>query len=218
MNATASTQLAVHVRAVTKTFGTGEAAVPALKGVDFTARQGELLMIVGPSGCGKSSMLRAIAGLRDEGQGTLLRPALKDLLFLPQQPYMILGTLREQLCYPRLEIDPSDEELLSLAERGQLSKPDVLKAQVHRMVADPRGISLTRDFAFQWLNIAKMDSIVPSAALFQHASGVYDPRPALKKELQARFDEVNVVRPQATRESSYEVYVLGKGYRGARIR
>ncbi len=42
--------------------------------------------------------------------------------------------------------------------------------------------------------------------------------PALKKELQARFDEVHVVRPQATRESSYEVYVLGKGYRGARIR
>ena len=42
--------------------------------------------------------------------------------------------------------------------------------------------------------------------------------PALKKELQARFETVQVVRPQATRESSYEVYVLGKGYRGARIR
>ena len=42
--------------------------------------------------------------------------------------------------------------------------------------------------------------------------------PGLKKELQARFDSVHVVRPQATRESSYEVYVLGKGYRGAKIR
>ncbi len=37
--------------------------------------------------------------------------------------------------------------------------------------------------------------------------------PALKKELQARFETVQVVRPQATRESSYEVYVLGKGFR-----
>ena len=41
---------------------------------------------------------------------------------------------------------------------------------------------------------------------------------ALKKELQARFDEVRIVRPQATRESSYEVYVLGKGFRGGEIR
>jgi 23S rRNA (uridine2552-2'-O)-methyltransferase len=42
--------------------------------------------------------------------------------------------------------------------------------------------------------------------------------PALKKDLQARFAEVYVARPQATRESSYEVYVVGKGYRGAKIR
>jgi 23S rRNA (uridine2552-2'-O)-methyltransferase len=42
--------------------------------------------------------------------------------------------------------------------------------------------------------------------------------PALKKELQARFETVQVVRPQATRESSYEVYVLGKGFRRGEIR
>jgi 23S rRNA (uridine2552-2'-O)-methyltransferase len=40
--------------------------------------------------------------------------------------------------------------------------------------------------------------------------------PALKKELQERFASVHVVRPQATREASYEVYVLGKGFRGRR--
>jgi uncharacterized protein DUF1592/uncharacterized protein DUF1588/uncharacterized protein DUF1595/uncharacterized protein DUF1585/uncharacterized protein DUF1587 len=83
-----------------------------------------------------------------------------------------------------------DDELLSLAEKGELSKPEVLKAQVHRMIVNPRGISLTRDFAFQWLNVAKMDSIVPSAGLFQHASGVYDPRPALKKELELFMDSI----------------------------
>jgi len=38
--------------------------------------------------------------------------------------------------------------------------------------------------------------------------------PVLKKEIAARFDEVLVARPQATRESSYEVYVVGKGFRG----
>ena len=54
--------LAVHVRNVTKTFGSGEAKTPALKGVDFDARVGELLMIVGPSGCGKTTLLSTIAG------------------------------------------------------------------------------------------------------------------------------------------------------------
>ena len=44
--------LAVQTRGVTKTFGRGDNAVRALKGVDFEARCGEMIMIVGPSGCG----------------------------------------------------------------------------------------------------------------------------------------------------------------------
>ncbi|MBX5461153.1 MAG: DUF1592 domain-containing protein [Steroidobacteraceae bacterium] len=83
-----------------------------------------------------------------------------------------------------------DEELLEVAKRNELSKPDVLAAQVHRMLADPKAISLTRDFAFQWLNVAKLDTIVPSAALFSYASGVYDPRPAFKKELELFIDSI----------------------------
>lgn len=101
-----------------------------------------------------------------------------------------------------------DEELLTLAEKGQLSQPAVLKAQVHRMMADPRGISLTRDFAFQWLNIQKMDTIVPSAALFQNASGVYDPRAALKKELELFMDGIlRADRPVTDLLTSNETYI-----------
>jgi len=50
------------VRNVSKTFGVGEAKTHALKGVNFDAREGELLMIVGPSGCGKTTLLSVIAG------------------------------------------------------------------------------------------------------------------------------------------------------------
>jgi hypothetical protein len=83
-----------------------------------------------------------------------------------------------------------DQQLLDLASRNELSKPEVLKAQVHRMLADPRAISLTSDFAFQWLNIAKMDTISPAQAQFSYAAGQYDPRPLFKKELTLFMDSI----------------------------
>lgn len=69
------------------------------------------LLIIGPSGCGKSSLLRAIAGLWDSGVGTITRPGLEQSLFLPQRPYMILGSLRDQLLYPRTSRVVSEAEL-----------------------------------------------------------------------------------------------------------
>jgi len=72
---------AVHVRNVTKTFGTGEARTQALKGVNFDAREGELLLIVGPSGCGKTTLLSTIAGTLefDEGEIDVFDSALHKL-------------------------------------------------------------------------------------------------------------------------------------------
>jgi cytochrome c553 len=83
-----------------------------------------------------------------------------------------------------------DDELLQLALKNDLSKPEVLKAQVRRMIRDDRGISLTRDFAFQWLNVAKLDAIVPARAQFGFASGVYDVRQSFKKELELFMDSI----------------------------
>jgi vitamin B12/bleomycin/antimicrobial peptide transport system ATP-binding/permease protein len=73
----------------------------------------EPLLVVGPSGCGKSSMMRALAGLWTNGSGTIERPDNSDMLFLPQKPYMLLGTLREQLQYPNLRADITDNEIRS---------------------------------------------------------------------------------------------------------
>ena len=83
-----------------------------------------------------------------------------------------------------------DEELLKLATESRLSNPDVLAGQVSRMLADPRAKSLSDDFAFQWLHLAKLDEITPDRGQFPHASGLLDPRGMFKEELRLFIDSV----------------------------
>ena len=61
--------VAVRCRGVMKTYGSGEAQVTALRGVDLEVRRGELLMLVGPSGCGKTTLISVIAAILDQDDG-----------------------------------------------------------------------------------------------------------------------------------------------------
>ena len=61
--------MAVHCRGVTKTYGSGDAAVQALRGIDLEVREGELMMLVGPSGCGKTTLISVVAGILDHDGG-----------------------------------------------------------------------------------------------------------------------------------------------------
>ena len=89
--------------------------------VSLNVRNHNNLLMMGASGTGKSSLLRAIAGLWNSGDGIIKRPESKDILFLPQKPYMILGTLREQLLYPNTENHVTDDYLEKVLEIVNLS-------------------------------------------------------------------------------------------------
>ena len=82
---------------------------------------GQRVLVVGPSGCGKTSFLRLVSGLWPAARGEVQRPPLSELLFIPQKPYMILGSLREQLCYPQEPQRFSDEHLRSVLNEVRLS-------------------------------------------------------------------------------------------------
>ncbi len=94
-----------------------------VKDLSLVVEPEQHLLIMGASGSGKSSLLRAIAGLWNSGQGEIERPPLDDLLFLPQRPYMILGSLRQQLTYPHFQQTIEDDFLLNVLDKVNL--PDL---------------------------------------------------------------------------------------------
>ena len=160
------------------TLVTPDASRLLIKGLTLEVKTGEPLLVMGPSGTGKTSFLRAVAGLWNEGEGEIARvgggspnPAAEGapapgpgLLFLPQKPYMVLGSLRKQLLYPTwtegdgaaggeaaappLAAKPSDAELLAmLAEVG-------LGQLVERLAGTGRGPGL--DTELEWSSILSL--------------------------------------------------------------
>jgi mono/diheme cytochrome c family protein len=83
-----------------------------------------------------------------------------------------------------------DDELLQLAIDGRLKQPAILERQVTRMLADPRSITLASNFVHQWLDMKRLDEIVPDSTVFPYASGRSDPRDDFRTELTLYADSL----------------------------
>lgn len=91
-----------------------------------TIRSGEHVILKGPSGSGKSTLLRTLAGFWPYVKGHISMPAPSEMMFIPQKPYIPMGTSAEAASYP---LETADEEILSslLVECGLshlMEKPD----------------------------------------------------------------------------------------------
>lgn len=83
---------------------------------------GKRLLISGGSGAGKSTLLRAIAGIWPYGTGEISLPTGWRTMFLPQRPYLPLGSLRRAIYYPQPVPENTDDNLTGLLERFGLQK------------------------------------------------------------------------------------------------
>jgi vitamin B12/bleomycin/antimicrobial peptide transport system ATP-binding/permease protein len=143
-----------------------------IKNLSLRLPPGTNLVITGASGCGKTSLLRAIVGLWNQGGGTITRPPLEHVLFLPQRPYMVLGSLRSQLLYPQPERTVTDQELLHTLDLVQLSHlrdhPDPLAVE-----ADwGKILSIGEQ---QRLALARLLLLRPKYAFLDEATSALDP-------------------------------------------
>ncbi len=157
--------------------------------MDFSIKAGEHILISGKYGSGKSTLLRAMANIWPYGSGEISLPEKKQRLFLPQRPYFPIGTLREALLYPNMDIKVADEklkEILTLCGLGYIKNRlnEVRYWSAEFSMGEQQLIAFARIFIVQ-----------PKWVFMDEATSALDEETekAMYELLQTRFPEMTIV-------------------------
>ncbi len=142
-------------------------ATPIMRGVNLSVAPGEAVLISGPTGIGKSTLIRAIAGIWPFGEGAI-RIGDGSTLFLPQRPYLPLGTLSDAMLYPGGHGDVSKERLAQLLTDFHLAELvphlDTVDNWTHRLSLGEQ----------QRLGFARIMLIEPALVFLDEATSAID--------------------------------------------
>jgi vitamin B12/bleomycin/antimicrobial peptide transport system ATP-binding/permease protein len=134
----------------------------------LTVEPGEKVLIVGESGTGKSTLMRAVAGLWSWGSGRILVPKAAAIAFVPPRPYLPLGTLRQAILYPALELEIGDDEIGAILDECGLSR------WTDRLDAVERWEQILSSGERQRLAFARLFLQKPAVAILDEAMAALD--------------------------------------------
>ena len=120
--------------------------------ISFRVPLGANVLVAGPNGCGKSSLFRILGGLWPLPGGKLTKPEASKLFYIPQRPYLSLGTLREQLIYPHT---PEQAQAAGVGDDAivQLMHDVQLQHLLQRYESESAGTEHVLDTVADWTDV-----------------------------------------------------------------
>ncbi|MUG91734.1 ATP-binding cassette domain-containing protein [Scytonema sp. UIC 10036] len=183
-----------------------------VKDLSVEVPNSEGILVMGASGSGKSSILRAVAGLWNMGEGYIYRPNTAEILFIPQRPYMVLGSLRNQILYPHTKREVSDTKLQEVLEQVNLTD---LVARVEGLDVELNWADVLSLGEQQRLGFARLFLHNPHYAVLDESTSALDV--ANEKHLYHQLRESNITyisvghRPTLIPYHQLIVEILGQG-------
>jgi len=138
-----------------------------IQSLSLSLPEGESLLVMGDSGVGKSSLLRAIAGLWQTGEGIIVRP--EAIAFIPQRPYLPTGSLKNALLYPASALNGKPTEVQICQSLEAINLPNLMTHPLENPLSQPLSLGEQQRLAF-----ARLLLHAPRYAILDEATSALD--------------------------------------------